>query len=69
MKIVLQGMQAVTVEFLGVVLAVWLLFGCASWGLGRSGSSATEDLLSIRPVAHKADFNRTVEKIPYIASR
>jgi hypothetical protein len=33
MKIALQALQAVTVEFFGVVLVVWMLFGFASWGL------------------------------------
>ena len=33
MKIMFQGIQAVTVELTGVLLVVWLLFGCASWGV------------------------------------
>ena len=33
MKIVWDGFRAVTVELIGVLLVVWLLFGCASWGL------------------------------------
>jgi hypothetical protein len=33
MKLFLQGVQAVTVELLGVLVVVWSLFGFASWGL------------------------------------
>ena len=50
MKLALQALQAVTVEFLGVLLVVWMLFGFASWGL----SSAT---------GRKPQWNQTVANV------
>ena len=42
MKILCQALQAVTVEFTGILLIVWLVFGCASWGI-RTVSSERGD--------------------------
>jgi hypothetical protein len=36
MRIMFQALQAVTVELSGIVLFLWLLFGCASWGIRTS---------------------------------
>jgi hypothetical protein len=54
MKIMIQGLQAVTVELAGILLIVWLMFGCASWGIrttrseqsdwGRNGSAILNSL-------------------------
>jgi hypothetical protein len=38
MKIMFQALQAVTVELTGILLIVWLLFGCASWGIRTTTS-------------------------------
>ena len=42
MKIICQALQAVTVEFTGILLIVWLVFGCASWGIRTASSERGE---------------------------
>ena len=39
MKLFLQALQTVTVEALGVLFIVWMLFGFASWSLRSTGGS------------------------------
>lgn len=41
MKLVVQAVQAVTMELIGVLLVIWMLFGFASWGLQSAAETTS----------------------------
>src|SRR5262245_20514104 len=51
MKLFLQALQTVTVQALGVLFVVWMLFGFASWSLHSTGGSQTwkQQVTAVKP--------------------